>query len=119
MPWVFCTTRFWFYHRFSSWLTYFAYEAKKSLSKLSNRRSYIMIAYLYFRLDFMCYYSVFVFCIGMLSWEKSSVESIDFVDNIWNVVSGSLHLLLKAIYLFGFGVGLFINEASVILGTTL
>ena len=25
----------------------------------------------------------------MLSWEKSSVESIDFVDNIWNVVSGS------------------------------
>ncbi|CAF1939200.1 unnamed protein product [Brassica napus] len=59
-------------------------EAKKSLAKLSNRRSYIMIALL--NLAWCCLQS-YVLGIGMHSWEKSSVESIDFVDNIWNVVS--------------------------------
>ncbi|KAL0900874.1 hypothetical protein Bca101_084835 [Brassica carinata] len=77
------------------------------------------LAFTYFRLDFVCYsvfefrfkfYSVFVLCMGMYSWERSSLESINFVHNVWNVASGSLDLLLKAIYLFGFGVQLFIDN---------
>ncbi|WZY83326.1 hypothetical protein YC2023_029710 [Brassica napus] len=123
-------------------VAYLAYEAKKSLAKLSNRRSYIMIAY------YGCLWLVSLLNLAwccLQAWECTPGKEV-----VWNVLtlfttsgmlfleislvaflfqgnyaSGSealtrtflisglvigLDLLLKAIYLFGFGVELFIDN---------
>ncbi|ESQ32274.1 hypothetical protein EUTSA_v10004666mg [Eutrema salsugineum] len=123
-------------------VAYLAYEAKKSLSKLSNRRSYIMIAY--YGCLWLVSLSNLVWCClqgwectpgkevvwnlltlfttsGMLFLEVSLVAFL-FQGNYASgaealtrtfLISGfiiGLDLLLKVIYLFGFGVPLFIDN---------
>jgi hypothetical protein len=123
-------------------VAYLAYEAKKSLSKLSNRRSYIMIAY-YGCLWLVSLLNLAWCCLqgwectpgkevvwnlltlfttsGMLFLEVSLVAFL-FQGNYASgaealtrtfLISGfivALDLLLKAIFLFGFGVPLFIDN---------
>uniref|UniRef100_A0A1J3E4Z5 Transmembrane protein adipocyte-associated 1 n=1 Tax=Noccaea caerulescens TaxID=107243 RepID=A0A1J3E4Z5_NOCCA len=123
-------------------VAYLAYEAKKSLSKLSNRRSYIMIAYYgclwlvsLLNLAWCCFQGwectpgkevvwnvlTLLTTSGMLFLEVSLVAFL-FQGNYASgaealtrtfLISGfiiALDLLLKAIYLFGFGVPLFVDD---------
>ncbi|KAH0826305.1 hypothetical protein HID58_031904 [Brassica napus] len=121
---------------------YLAYEARKSFSKLSNRRSFIMIGY-YASLWLVSLLNLAWCCLqgwecspgkevawnlltlfttsGMLFLEVSLVAFL-FQGNYASgaealtrtfLISGfviALDLLLKAIYVFGFGVSLFIDN---------
>ncbi|CAN6970110.1 hypothetical protein IGI04_033296 [Brassica rapa subsp. trilocularis] len=121
---------------------YLAYEARKSFSKLSNRRSFIMIGY-YGSLWLVSLLNLAWCCLqgwecspgkevawnlltlfttsGMLFLEVSLVAFL-FQGNYASgaealtrtfLISGfviALDLLLKAIYVFGFGVSLFIDN---------
>ncbi|KAH0856181.1 hypothetical protein HID58_084442 [Brassica napus] len=123
-------------------VAYLAYEARKSFSKLSNRRSFIMIGY-YGSLWLVSLLNLAWCCLqgwectpgkevawnlltlfttsGMLFLEVSLVAFL-FQGNYASgaealtrtfLISGfviALDLLLKAIYVFGFGVSLFIDN---------
>ncbi|XP_010546644.1 PREDICTED: transmembrane protein adipocyte-associated 1 [Tarenaya hassleriana] len=125
-------------------VAYLVYEAKKSLSKLSSRRSYIMIAY-YGCLWIVSLLNLAWCCLqawectpgkevvwnllslfttsGMLFLEvslvaflfkgnyASGVETLTRTFLISGLIVG-LDLFFKAIYLFGFGVPLFIDNAE-------
>ncbi|AAB61079.1 contains weak to the SAPB protein (TR:E236624) [Arabidopsis thaliana] len=95
------------------------------LVKLEFGQKKIIIVITVYGNELVILVSIYIFLgLGMYSWERSCLESVNFVHNIWNVVSGkaltrtflisgfivALDLLLKAIFLFGFGVPLFIDN---------
>ncbi|KAI6684744.1 hypothetical protein NL676_030657 [Syzygium grande] len=102
---------------------YLAAQARKSFSKLSSERSSIMLAY------YGCLWLVsllnLTWC-SLQAWECTTGKEVAWnILSLWNSASGlhaltrtfvvsglvvGLDLLLKAIYLFGFGIPLFVDD---------
>ncbi|XP_038714791.1 protein CANDIDATE G-PROTEIN COUPLED RECEPTOR 2-like isoform X2 [Tripterygium wilfordii] len=84
---------------------YLAFQAKKSFVKLSNGRSYIMISY-YGTLWLISLLNL-AWC-SLQGWECGSGNEVAW--NILSLLTKSGMLFLEAIYVFGFGVPLFVDS---------
>ncbi|OMO53174.1 hypothetical protein CCACVL1_28839 [Corchorus capsularis] len=89
-------------------LVYLALNAKKNVNKLRNGRSYVMISY----------YSLLWLASGLnLAWcclqdsYASGLEALSRTFTVSGIIVG-VDMLLKAIYIFGFGVPLFFDDVG-------